>query len=125
MTVLYLTAALWQGDRVPHLGLQRSLQRHQGHIILLLPSFTGKAFEFAQQDLDERCPIGMPFEQYLETRCVEHLAPGVMRLHQAIAVEEEALSRCYGDFILLVSAPRHHPQRHACSPQFRDAIALT
>src|SRR5437016_1647611 len=67
----------------------------------------------------------MRFEQDLETRSVEHLTPGVMRLHQAIAVEEEALSRCHGDFMFLVPAPRHHPQRHACSPEFRDAIALT
>src|ERR1700674_1696846 len=67
----------------------------------------------------------MLFEQCLETRSIEHLAPGVMGLYQAITIEEEALSRSDGDLILLVTATGQHPKRHTCGPEFRDAIAAT
>src|SRR5437764_13712327 len=64
-------------------------------------------------------------EHGLETRSVEHLASAVMRLHQAITVEEEALSRRYGDFMLLVPAAGQHPKRHPCGPEGRCALAVT
>src|SRR5260221_2786595 len=105
-------------------GVRRSLQCHQCHVILLLPSVAGKAFEFAQQDIDERCLIGMRFEQLLQARKPEHLTPGIMSLHEAVAVEEEALSRCYSDFMLFVAAPGQHPKWHARGPQFRSTPLL-
>src|SRR5260370_2008995 len=62
----------------------------------------------------------MQFEQLLQPREAEHLTAGVMRLHQAIAVEEEALSRGEGGFLLLVARARHQPKRHTRRPQFGD-----
>ena len=44
-----------------------SVQCHQGHVILLLPPFAGKAFEVAQQEADKRCPTGMLLKQGFET----------------------------------------------------------
>src|SRR5690349_18129466 len=44
---------------LPHRGC--SLQGHQSHVILLLPPFTRKAFEFAQQAVDERYPCCVLF----------------------------------------------------------------
>src|SRR5260370_6531234 len=105
-------------------GVSRSLQCHQRHVILLLPAVAGKAFECAQQDVDERCLIDVRFEQLLQARKPEHLTPGIMSLHKAIAVEEEALSRCYSDFMLLVAATRHQPKWHARGPKFRNTPLL-
>src|SRR2546421_12803248 len=70
-----------------------SLQCHQRHIILLLPGFSGKAFQFVQQVVDERCPISVLCEQYLQAREAEHLTPGIMRLHQAITIEQDIFTR--------------------------------
>src|SRR5437867_1033753 len=67
-----------------------SLQGQHGHVILLLPSVAGKASKFAQQEVDERCSIGMLLEQCLQAGKAEHLTLGVMSLYQAITVEEYA-----------------------------------
>src|SRR5438876_961679 len=67
----------------------------------------------------------MLFEQGFETRKTEHFMLGVMGLHQAVSIEEEALSRCDGDFMLIVAGTGHHSKRHACCPEFRDATLLT
>src|SRR5260370_42033619 len=66
----------------------------------------------------------MRFEQLLQVRNPEHLTPGIVSLHKAVAVEEEALSRGERDFMLLVAAPGQHPKWHARGPEFRNTPLL-
>src|SRR5438270_8153326 len=86
--------------------LSRSLQHQQGYVILLLPSLTGKALQLAEHEIDEWRPIGMLGKEGLEARKAEHLTPGIMGLHQAIAVEKQALSRHQRCFIFIVPCAR-------------------
>jgi hypothetical protein len=72
---------------------KRSLQCQEGYVILLLPPFSGKTFQIAQQEVDKRCFIGVLFEQFLQTWQAEHLTFRVMSLDQAIAVEKDVVSR--------------------------------
>src|SRR5260221_1752453 len=102
---------------LPVVEPRQSLQQQQGHVILLLPSLTGKALQFAKQEVDERWRIGMHFERLLQAREAEHFTAGAMRLHQAIAVEKQALSKREGSFLLLVARPRQQPKRHTRRPQ--------
>src|SRR5260370_310511 len=85
----------------PGVEPRQSLQQQQGHVVLLLPSLTGKALQFTKQEADERWRIGMRFEQLLQAWEAEHFTAGAMRLPQAIAVQEQALSRGAGSFLLL------------------------
>lgn len=93
---------------------------------LLLPLVAGKALQFVEQGIDEERPVALAREQRLEARETEHFAPLIMRLHQSIAVEEQAFSRRYHRFVLLITCTGHHPKRHTGCPQFdRAAGSLT
>src|SRR2546421_3847355 len=48
-----------------------------------------------------------------------------MGLHQAIAVEKHTLVRGQRYLIVVVACTGHHPKRHPCCPQFRDAAAVS
>src|SRR5437879_9637165 len=48
-------------------------------------------------------PVGVLGEQGLETRKAEHLAPGVMRLHQAVGVEQDVFIAGEDHFLLLIA----------------------
>src|SRR6266568_4680297 len=87
--------------------LSRSLQHHQGYVILLLPSLAGKVLQLAEHEIDEWSPIGMPCEEGLEARKAEHLTPGIMGLYQAVAVEKQALSKGQSCFVFIVTCARH------------------
>src|SRR5712691_2790137 len=101
------------------------LQSHQRDIILLLPPFGGEALEFVQQEVDERAATGMRTEQRREPWQAKHITLRVMRLHQAIAIEEQALPRRKPHFLFVVACPRHHPQRHPRRLQFSDSRTVS
>jgi len=54
----------------------------------------------------------------------EHVAPGVMGLDQAIAIEEETSSWRQDCFILVIARAGHHARRHAGCPEFGDATII-
>src|SRR2546421_9450393 len=104
--------------------LSRSLQHHQGYVILLLPALAGKALQFAEHEIDEWRPIGMLCEQGLEARKAEHLTPVIMSLYQAVAVEKQALSRRQHCFVFIVTCARQQTKRHASRPEFCGATTV-
>src|SRR3712207_2994605 len=54
----------------------------------------------------------------------EHLTFGVVSLYQPVAVEEGCFTSFQGDLFLLITHPRHKPQRHPPGPQL-PAVATT
>src|SRR6266704_4605494 len=101
------------------------LQSHQCDIILLLHPFGGEALEFVQQEVDERAATGVRPNHRREPWHAKHITLRVMRLHQAITIEEQALARRKPHFLFVVSAPRHHPQRHPRRCQFIDSRTVS
>src|SRR5215217_5552225 len=90
----------------------RSLQTHQGDVVLLLPSLSCEASELREEKLDQRSSPSNALSPYqaLKPREAEHFMVRVVRLDQPVAVEEDPLTLLQGDLLLLVVHPRHKAQ---------------
>src|SRR5215207_6394364 len=92
----------------------RSFQRHQGYVIFLLPALSGEGVELLHQQVHQR-PLFLTVvlrDECLQTGEAEHLAFGVVRLNQSVAVEQDALAGLQDGFLLLVAHAWHKPQGH-------------
>src|SRR5829696_7088111 len=89
----------------------RSLQIHQGDIVLLFPILTGEVGELGKEEVDQRrfARAVSPY-QALQPREAEHIAMRVVRLDQPVAVKEDALAPLKGDLLLSYSIPGIRPK---------------
>src|SRR5215204_4993611 len=102
----------------------RSLQVHQGDIVLLFPILTGEVGELGKEEVDQRrfARAVSPY-QALQPREAEHIAMRVVRLDQPDAVKEDALAPLKGDLLLLVFHPRHQAHGHPSRPKLLQISA--
>jgi hypothetical protein len=63
-------------------------QSQKGYIVLLLPAFPYKGVELLHQELSQRALLSVLGDQSPKPWKAEHLALGVVGLHQAVSVEE-------------------------------------
>src|ERR671914_313173 len=103
----------------------RSLQVHQGDIVLLFPILTGEVGELGEEEVDQRrfVRVVRPY-QALQPREAEHLVVRVVRLNQPVAVKQDALAPLKGDLLLLVFHPRHQAQGHPSRPELLHITAV-
>ena len=77
-----------------------------------------------EQRIDESRTAWMFSDEGSQAWKPEHVAPGVMGLDQAIAIEEETSSWRQDCFILVIVRAGHHARRHAGCPEFGDASII-
>ena|SRR5215204_353177 len=63
-------------------------------------------------------PLTLLGDECPKPREAEHLTLRIVGLYQTITVEEDALATIELYLLLLVTHPRHKPQRHPCGPKF-------
>ena len=82
---------------------------------------TGEGTELGQAQVDQRLAGRALTHQGRDPREAEHLAVRRVRLGQAVAVQQRAVTRLELEGHLLVRAARHQAQRHAAGAQFLHA----
>src|SRR5688572_18532106 len=113
---VYITSfRIWLkwGLEISHSG-PGSLQCDQGNVVLLLRVLSREAGQFGQHKVDELLAAirTLGHDQLPEAWETEHLAFGIVGLHQPITVEEEVVPRHEYGFFLLVWHLRHQAERH-------------
>src|SRR5215210_1820616 len=86
--------------------LLRSLESDQRDVVLLLPVLAGEAGELGEEEADQRraARAVSPY-QALQPGEAEHLTLRIVRLDEAVAVEQEVIPRGENGFFLLVEHP--------------------
>ncbi len=98
------------------------MQRHQRHIILLLPARTGEGGQLVQQKIFERVAVAVGGQQFLQAGKAKHLPLRIVRLHQAVAVEQHVFAGGQRCLFFVVTHAGHQAQRHAGGPQLHHAV---
>src|SRR5579859_184821 len=109
-----------------HVVVRRTLHGYQRNVVLLFPASAGELRQRMQQAHNRGRAIAVPLQQLPQARQTEHLALGIVRLHQPVAVEEQMVAgRQYG-LSLLVARARHETKRHARGVQLTNtAVVMT
>ena len=105
-----------------HRSRRRALQREHRDVVLLFGVGPSEALELRDHAVDELPPAGRRADGLLEAREPEHLALRVVRLGDAVGMQEDAVSRLDHGLVLLVRHLGHQAERHAAGAQLDHAV---
>ncbi len=106
-------------------GQRRTLEGDKGNVVFEFRIGTREPGELAQQVVDQAPVVhGIVRHEPPQPGEAEHLAAGVVGLHQTVAVEEDAIAGSQGDCPLVVAHVRHQTEGHAGGTQLGDATVV-
>ena len=103
-------------------GAGRALEHDHGDVVLLLGVRPGVGVEVGEDAVDQLGAAGVVGDALLEAREAEHLAVGVVRLDDAVGVQEQGVAGLEHGLLLLVGHAGHEAERHAAGAQLVRAV---
>src|SRR5215213_5341332 len=101
---------------------RRALECHEGDVVLLLPFAPGELSQLGEARLDEVLGSSAVLDDLLEAWKTEHVAGCIVRLDEAVAVEQNAVAGSEVGFVLLVGHFGHGTERHSGHAKLCDSV---
>src|SRR5713101_3449223 len=111
-------------ELIEHVHLWDTLgpdERDEGDVVLLLPGRAGESSEIVQQLVDQRLTRLEATDELPHSRKAEHVPLRIVRLGQAVAVQQQPLTGVEDGLLLLVTHVGHQAQRHAGGTKVTDS----
>src|SRR5215204_5841651 len=101
---------------------RRALRSHEGDVVLLLPVAPDELSQLGEALVDEVLASAAVLDDPLEPWKAEHLSGGIVCLGEAVAVEQDTLTRSEVSLVLLIGHIGHGSERHSSRSKLCDPV---